>query len=43
VEVWLAVRPASAVPELFLNARVQAMTRSGFEYIHRGLPERRSD
>jgi site-specific recombinase XerD len=33
VKAWLKVRPASAAPELFLNARVQAMTRSGFEYI----------
>lgn len=33
VKVWLKVRPASAAPELFLNARAQAMTRSGFEYI----------
>jgi integrase/recombinase XerD len=27
------VRPSSAAPELFLNARGQAMTRDGFEYI----------
>ena len=33
VKAWLKVRPASAAPELFLNARRQAMTRSGFEYI----------
>ena len=33
VKAWLKVRPASAAPELFLNARAQAMTRSGFEYI----------
>ena len=33
VKMWLKVRPASAVPELFLNARAHAMTRSGFEYI----------
>ena len=33
VKAWLKVRPASGAPELFLNARPQAMTRSGFEYI----------
>ena len=33
VKAWLAVRNASATPELFLNASGQAMTRSGFEYI----------
>ena len=33
VRAWLKVRPASAAPELFLNARGQAMTRDGFEYI----------
>lgn len=33
VKAWLKVRPASVSPELFLNARTQAMTRSGFEYI----------
>ena len=33
VKAWLRVRPASAAPELFLNARGQAMTRDGFEYI----------
>jgi site-specific recombinase XerD len=33
VKAWLKVRPASGSPELFLNARAQAMTRSGFEYI----------
>ena len=33
VKAWLKVRPASATPELFLNAQGQAMTRSGFEYI----------
>jgi integrase/recombinase XerD len=33
VKAWLRVRPASAARELFLNARAQAMTRSGFEYI----------
>jgi integrase/recombinase XerD len=33
VKAWLNVRPASTAPELFLNARGQAMTRSGFEYI----------
>ncbi len=33
VKAWLKVRPASVTPELFLNVRGQAMTRSGFEYI----------
>lgn len=33
VNAWLKVRPPSGAPELFLNARLQAMTRSGFEYI----------
>ena len=33
VKAWLNVRPASNAPELFLNARGQAMTRSGFEYV----------
>jgi len=32
---WLAVRGAASVPELFLNARGQNLTRSGFEYILR--------
>lgn len=33
IKAWLRIRPASSAPELFLNARAQAMTRSGFEYI----------
>jgi integrase/recombinase XerD len=33
VKAWLKARPASGAQELFLNARAQAMTRSGFEYI----------
>jgi integrase/recombinase XerD len=33
VKAWLKIRPASSAPELFLNARAQAMSRSGFEYI----------
>ncbi|WP_244608890.1 tyrosine-type recombinase/integrase [Bradyrhizobium sp. SUTN9-2] len=33
VKAWLKVRPVTDAPELFLNARAQAMTRSGFEYI----------
>jgi integrase/recombinase XerD len=33
IKAWLKVRPASGAPELFLNARAQAMTRSGFEYV----------
>jgi integrase len=30
---WLAIRGEAAVPELFLNARGGAMTRTGFEYV----------
>lgn len=33
VKAWLKARPVSSAPELFLNARANAMTRSGFEYI----------
>jgi len=34
LRAWLALRPATTfAPELFLNARGQAMTRAGFEYI----------
>jgi site-specific recombinase XerD len=33
LRAWLAVRGAVPVPELFLNARGQPMTRSGFEYL----------
>jgi integrase/recombinase XerD len=33
LRAWLAVRETVLVPELFLNARRTAMTRSGFEYI----------
>jgi site-specific recombinase XerD len=32
---WLALRPPTTAPELFLNARGQPMTRAGFEYILR--------
>jgi integrase/recombinase XerD len=32
---WLAVRGPAAVPELFLNARGDAMSRAGFEYVLR--------
>lgn len=35
VRAWLAIRGQAAVPELFLNARGQAMTRAGFEYVLR--------
>jgi integrase/recombinase XerD len=43
LKAWLSVRGTVLVPELFLNARGQPMTRSGFEYIldkhvHRILP-----
>ncbi len=33
LRAWLLARNEGANPELFLNARGQAMTRSGFEYI----------
>lgn len=35
LRAWMAVRGDALVPELFLNARNQCMTRSGFEYILR--------
>jgi integrase/recombinase XerD len=35
VRAWLAVRGKDLTPELFLNARGEKMTRSGFEYILR--------
>jgi integrase/recombinase XerD len=33
LRAWLAVRGVMPVPELFVNARGEAMSRSGFEYI----------
>ncbi len=33
LRAWLAIRGQPPVPELFVNARDQTMTRSGFEYI----------
>ena len=33
IKAWLKVRSDSGAPELFLNAKGEAMTRSGFEYI----------
>lgn len=33
LRAWLAVRGSAPVPEVFLNRRGEAMTRSGFEYI----------
>jgi len=33
LRAWLAIRGTAPVPELFLNARRQPMTRAGFEYI----------
>ncbi len=33
LRAWLAVRGTVLVPELFVNARGEPMTRSGFEYI----------
>lgn len=33
LRAWLAVRGVVPVPELFVNARGEAMSRSGFEYI----------
>ena len=35
LRAWLALRGTMPAPELFLNARGEAMTRSGFEYILR--------
>jgi integrase/recombinase XerD len=35
LRAWLVVRGEAFAPELFLNARGQPMTRSGFEYILR--------
>lgn len=35
VRAWVAVRGEGLGPELFLNARGEAMTRSGFEYVLR--------
>ncbi|MGI9305646.1 MAG: tyrosine-type recombinase/integrase [Gammaproteobacteria bacterium] len=33
LRAWLGVRGQSPAPELFINAREQPMTRSGFEYV----------
>jgi site-specific recombinase XerD len=33
LRAWLAVRATVAVPELFVNARREPLTRAGFEYI----------
>ena len=33
LRAWLTVRGTVQIPELFVNARREAMTRSGFEYI----------
>jgi integrase/recombinase XerD len=33
LRAWLAVRGAVPVPELFVNARHEPLTRSGFEYV----------
>lgn len=33
LRAWLAIRGPAPVPEVFLNARGNAMTRSGFEYV----------
>ncbi len=35
LRAWLAIRGSPSAPELFLNARGQPMTRSGFEYVLR--------
>lgn len=35
LRAWLAVRGEPRAPELFLNARAEPMTRSGFEYVLR--------
>jgi integrase/recombinase XerD len=33
IRAWLGVRGAAPTPEVFVNARGQPMTRSGFEYV----------
>ncbi|MCC6195031.1 MAG: tyrosine-type recombinase/integrase [Burkholderiales bacterium] len=33
LRAWLAVRGTAPVPEIFVNARREPMTRSGFEYV----------
>jgi len=35
LKAWLAIRGAVATPEVFINARGESMTRSGFQYILR--------
>ncbi|TCG04979.1 hypothetical protein BZM27_36980 [Paraburkholderia steynii] len=35
LKAWLAVRGTVATPEVFINARGEAMARSGFQYILR--------
>lgn len=35
IRAWLAVRGDASAPELFVNARGEAMTRAGFEYVLR--------
>lgn len=35
IRAWLAVRGQATVPEVFLNAQGEAMTRSGFEHVLR--------
>jgi site-specific recombinase XerD len=35
LRAWLAVRGSASVPELFVSARGESLTRSGFEYILR--------
>jgi site-specific recombinase XerD len=33
LRAWVAIRGAVSMPELFINAKGDAMTRAGFEYI----------
>jgi site-specific recombinase XerD len=42
LRAWLVVRGTVMTPDLFLNARGEAMTRSGFEYICTSMPGRRN-
>lgn len=42
LRAWLAIRPSARAPEVFLNARGMAMTRSGFEYVLRQHVQRAS-
>jgi site-specific recombinase XerD len=40
LQAWLAVRPASVVPQVFLNERRRPLTPNGVEWLLRGYGER---